>query len=134
MIVATLILTLLTFPSSFRYQKILSVDFHASVNAEINAQNNNTDFGRARLGVEGKLLKHFQYKVSGDFASTHPWKDVFLDLNQIHDAQMKIGKFKLPFCMDELTSNRDLDFVDRTRTARDLAPARDIGAMLHGLL
>jgi phosphate-selective porin len=133
MIIATLILTLLTFPPSFRFKKIITVNFHASVNADINAQNN-TDFGRARIGVEGKFFKQFQYKVSADFASTHTWKDVFLDLNHIDDAQVKIGKFKLPFCMDELTSNKDLDFVDRTRTARDLAPARDIGVMLHGRL
>src|SRR5262245_17040754 len=109
MIIATLILTLLTFPSSFRYRKILTVDFHASFNADINAQGDDTDIGRARIGVEGKFFKNFQYKVSWDFVSPHHWKDVFVDLNHIDDAQMKIGKFKLPFCMDQLTSNKDLD-------------------------
>jgi len=132
MIIATLILTLLAFPSSFRYRKILTADIRASLNADINAQDNNTDIGHARLGVQGKLLKEFQYQVEVDFASTHFWKDVFLDLHHIDYAQVKIGKFKLPFCMDELTSFRDLDFVDRTFTARKLAPGRDIGVMLHG--
>ena len=85
-----------------------------------------------RLGVQGKFLKRFQYEVERDFRSTHPWKDVFLDLNHIDDAQIKFGKFKIPFCLDELTGSRNVAFVDRTLTARDLAPGRDLGVMLHG--
>nr|UXE44174.1 hypothetical protein Hi04_10k_c1170_00021 [uncultured bacterium] len=53
--IATLILTLLTSPPSFRFGKILRADLHASVNADVNA-GNTFDFGRARLGVQGKVL------------------------------------------------------------------------------
>jgi phosphate-selective porin len=130
MTIATMILTLLVFPPSFRIGNILLADLSASFNADINADN--FDFGRARLGVEGKFLKHLQYKVEGDFVSTHTWKDVFADVNRFKSAKVRIGKFKIPFCMDELTPNRALDFVDRTRTARDLAPGRDVGVVLHG--
>jgi phosphate-selective porin len=140
MIIATLILILqaspnsLTLPTSFHYGKIFRADFHFAVNAGVNAVQNNTDFGTARIGVEGKFFKHYQYEVEFDFASSHHWKDVFLNLDHIDDAQTKVGKFKLPFCMDELTPRRDVDFVDRTFIARHLAPGRDIGVMLHGRL
>jgi phosphate-selective porin len=133
MIVATLVLALLATPFSFRMGKLFRADLRGSVNADINA-NDDFDFGRARIGVEGKFLKHFQYEVEHDFRSTHSWKDVFLDLNHLDDAQVKVGKFKIPFSMDELTSVKALDFVNRSRIARDLAPARDIGVMLHGRL
>ena len=131
MIIAALILTLLPLPPSFHIGKGFRAALRLSINADVNAQDA-TDLGRLRLGVEGKLLKHFQYEVERDFRSTHPWKDVFLDLNRIDDAQIKLGKFKIPFGLDELTGSRNQDFVDRTLTARDLAPGRDLGLMLHG--
>jgi phosphate-selective porin len=121
-------------PTSFHYGKVFRADFHFAVNAAVNAVQNNTDFGKVRIGVEGKFFKHYQYQVEFDFASSPHWKDVFLDLEHFDDAQTKIGKFKLPFCMDELTPRRDVDFVDRTFIARHLAPGRDMGVMLHGRL
>src|SRR5262245_51151403 len=131
MMIAALILTLLSSPPSFHFGKYFRVDLRISLNADVNAQD---EFGldRARFGIQGKFLKHFQYEVERDFQSTHPWKDVFLDLNHIDDAQVKLGKFKIPFSMDALTASKNLDFVDRSRLARDLAPGRDLGVMLHG--
>src|SRR5262249_58346327 len=96
MIIATLMLIFLTspnsltFPTSFRYGKIFRADFHFAVNAGVNAVQNNTDFGAVRIGVEGKFFKHYQYQVEFDFASSHHWKDVFLNLDHIEDAQTKI--------------------------------------------
>jgi phosphate-selective porin len=130
MTTATLILTLLIFPPSFRIGNILHGEVHASFAVDANADD--FDFGRARLGAQGKLLRNLQYKVEGDFVATHTWKDVFLDVNRFKSAKVKIGKFKIPFCMEQLTRRSALDFVDRSRTARDLAPARDLGAVLHG--
>ena len=121
MIIAALILTLLPLPPSFHIGKGFRAALHLGINADVNAQNS-FDLGRVRLGVQGKFLKHFQYEVERDFRSTNPWKDVFLDLNRIDDAQMKLGKFKIPFGLDELTSSKNLDFVDRTLTRAILRP------------
>jgi phosphate-selective porin len=131
--IAALILALLTTPPSFHIGKLFRADLRASVNAEVNAEDD-FDFGRARLGLQGKFFKQFQYEIERDFRSSHPWKDVFVDVNRFKSAQVKVGKFKIPFSMEELTSINDVDFVNRSRTARNLAPARDIGAMLHGRL
>jgi phosphate-selective porin OprO/OprP len=45
---------------------------------------------------------------------------------------VKIGKFKIPFGLDQLTGVTHNDFVYRSLGANYLAPARDIGLMVHG--
>ena len=45
---------------------------------------------------------------------------------------MRVGKFKVPFGLEQLTGISNLDFVYRSLGANYLAPARDIGVMVHG--
>ena len=45
---------------------------------------------------------------------------------------MQIGKFKVPFGLDELTGVTHNDFVYRSLGANYLAPGRDIGVQVHG--
>ena len=130
---AALFLALLATSPSFQFGKFLRVDLRARVHAEVHEENH-FGFERARLGVEGKFLKHFQYEVERDFRSKHPWKDAFVDVEYFEKAQVQIGKFKIPFSMEQLTSIANLEFVNRARAAQDLAPARDIGVMVHGRL
>jgi hypothetical protein len=64
---------------------------------------------------------------------THdPWRDVYLNYKQYEFAQAQVGKFKVPFSLDENTSPMKLDFVYRSRIAALLAPGRDLGVMVHG--
>ena len=60
------------------------------------------------------------------------WKDVNVNLTYIKNAQVQIGRFKIPFGLDELTGVTQNDFVYRSLGANYLAPARDIGGMVHG--
>jgi len=96
---------------------------------------------RARFAVKGKVTKYLDYEVEremratfGDVQERHPWKDVYLDFKPLPIAQLKIGKFKLPFGMEQNTSPDRLDFVYRSPVSKFLAPARERGAMLHGQL
>ena len=43
-----------------------------------------------------------------------------------------VGKFKIPFGLDQLTGVTQNDFVYRSLGANYLAPSRDIGGMVHG--
>ena len=61
-----------------------------------------------------------------------PWRDVYVNYKQYGFAQVQVGKFKMPFSLDENTSATNLDFVYRSRIAALLAPGRDRGAMVHG--
>ena len=46
--------------------------------------------------------------------------------------QVQGGQFRLPFSLDENTGSTNLDFVYRSLAARQLAPGRDPGVMVHG--
>ena len=101
---------------------------------------------RNRFGVQGHLFKRFEYEVEHEFteqeltekdiaAGVTPrsqWKDVNVNVTYIKNAQIQIGKFKVPFGLDELTGVTHNDFVYRSLGANYLAPARDIGGMVHG--
>src|ERR1700730_89741 len=54
---------------------------------------------RARLALEGKLFRYFDYKVEGDFADTASTlaRDVYLRVHRVDRAQMTFGHFKEPF-------------------------------------
>ena len=67
-------------------------------------------------------------------AASHEWRDVYLNYRQFKAVQIRAGKFKLPFGLDENTSATNLDFIYRSRIASRLAPGRDRGVMVHGKL
>jgi phosphate-selective porin OprO/OprP len=101
---------------------------------------------RRRIGIEGVFLKHFEYEIEREMqfeklieeqpeleeVDDSPWRDVFVNFRKFRDFQIQGGKFKVPFSLEQLTSPMNLDFVYRSRIAADLAPGRDIGAMVHG--
>ena len=48
--------------------------------------------------------------------------------------QVRVGKFEIPFGLEETTNTMELDFIYRTRGSDELAPARHKGVMAHGRL
>jgi hypothetical protein len=103
---------------------------------------NTWEFHRNRFGVQGYLTKHIEYEVEHEFTEKELtekdilvgitpsswWKDVYINLTYVKNAQVQIGKFKVPFGLDELTGVTHNDFVYRSLGAVYLTPARDIGA------
>jgi phosphate-selective porin OprO/OprP len=101
---------------------------------------------RNRVGIQGYLFKHIEYEVERElteqelsekdillgYTPKSMWKDVNVNLTYIKNAQIQIGKFKVPFGLDEMTGVSHNDFVYRSLGANYLAPARDIGGMVHG--
>lgn len=94
---------------------------------------------RARFGIKGKVTKYFAFeferemrKTFSDVQERHPWRDNYVDFRPFSFIQLQVGKFKLPFGMEESGAEDRLDFVYRSRVTDFLAPARERGAMLHG--
>jgi phosphate-selective porin OprO/OprP len=85
-----------------------------------------------RLGISGKLTKHFEYEVTHDATKNGDWKDVYLHWQTFDAFSVQGGRFKIPFGLEELTSISDIDFVFRSLASTQLAPARDKGVMVHG--
>lgn len=94
---------------------------------------------RMRFGVEGVLFRHIQYQIERETKSSlaanplkSPWRDVYVETDYINNAQVRVGKFKIPFGLDAQGGDSSLDFVFRSLGGTHLAPGRDIGAMVHG--
>ena len=94
---------------------------------------------RLRFGVEGTVFRHIQYQVEHEDKTSlaanplkSPWRDVYVDTDYIDAAQIRVGKFKIPFGLDAQGGDSNLDFVYRSLGGTYLAPGRDIGAMVHG--
>jgi phosphate-selective porin OprO/OprP len=98
---------------------------------DVNAEDGTFDFRRARVSLQGWLHRDMEYEV--DVAvDEFRLRDAFVNYRRFRDAQLRIGQFKIPFGLDQLTPPHRLDFVFRSRIGAELAPARDVGAMLHG--
>lgn len=134
---------------SLRIGSAFRLDLKATVQEDARASQAGTaDFKtlelyKSRIGVSGNFYERVEYEVEGELtdikltgAQTRksPWKDVYVNVNALKMAQLQAGKFKIPFGRDELTPAAQNDFVYRSLGARYLAPARDVGAMVHGRL
>ena len=97
---------------------------------------------RARVGIEGEVFRYIQFSIERELTENEAgdetarqksaWKDVYVEGNFADAAQVRFGKFKIPFGLEQLTGISNLDFVYRSLSANYLAPARDTGVMVHG--
>ena len=93
------------------------------------------DLHRTRIGLEGRLIKAFEYQIEGELGdASQPWRDVYIQTRPFRVLQVRAGHFKIPFSLDQLTSGMDLDFNYRSLAASFLAPGRDVGLVLFGRL
>lgn len=94
---------------------------------------------RMRLILKGGMWKPWlKYEFQFDFANTSGDKD-----NKVKDAvievapkeifTIKMGQFKTPFSLQELTSSGRQEFVDRSITNAKFVPSRDTGVSVNGV-
>jgi len=135
---------------SFRYGEDLKMDVKAKFHFDFRHFEppittvpaiNGYSLTRARVGVKGEVTKYFEYEVEREMRGTlgeehprHPWRDVYVDFQPYDFVRFKAGKFKVPFGMEENTSEDRLDFISRSQVTDFLAPGRERGGMLHGKL
>lgn len=90
------------------------------------------DIRRARIGVKGRFLDYYSGEVVFNGTGGAPVLDVaYANIAWWKPAQIRVGQFKMPFSMEQLTSSNNIDFVERSFVDA-LIPAKEIGAMLHG--
>jgi phosphate-selective porin OprO and OprP len=96
------------------------------------ASNEYLQLRRIRTGVEGVLAKYYEYKIEYDFGRGDAGlTDGFLGLTHFDNAKIRMGRFKVPFMAEELTSSNSIRFVERSMLAR-FAPSRQIGINVRG--
>lgn len=90
---------------------------------------------RARLSLEGKLERYFDFKIEGDFADTTSTllRDFYINVHRMDEFQLRFGQFKQPFSQEELRGDIYQDFVERS-LVNNLAPSRSPGLMASGVI
>ncbi|MCI0490548.1 MAG: hypothetical protein L0229_28480 [Blastocatellia bacterium] len=89
---------------------------------------------RARLGIEGKIFRYFDYRIQGDFADRESaaLRDFYVNVHRIEKFQLRFGQFKEPFSQENLHPASALDFVERS-LVNALTPDRSPGIMASGV-
>jgi phosphate-selective porin len=134
---------------SLRAGRLFRVDFQMKLQEDARragddpADFNTFELHRARVGIDGEVFRRIQFSVERELTENETgttilgvhksaWKDYYIDLNIADALQVRGGRFKIPFGLEQLTGISNLDFVYRSLSASTLAPARDRGVMLHG--
>jgi len=92
-----------------------------------NVLGDGTELRRARLDVEGILFADWGYDFSVDFAGGDAdVKNAYIGYLGLWPARIKVGQFKEPFSLEEMTSSRYITFMERA-LPNEFAPGHSIG-------
>ena len=103
------------------------------IKSNVGDQQDGVEFRRTRLGVEGLMYGNVEYKMEFDFAGGDAdFTDVYIAFPDFSLGRLKIGHFKEPYGLEELTSSKYITFIERVGSSVD--PARNMGVMLSNSL
>ncbi|MFQ5495239.1 MAG: porin, partial [Phycisphaerae bacterium] len=91
-----------------------------------------TEFRRSRLYFSGTMDDRLEFKVQYDFAGGDAdFKDVYLGIRDIgYLGNVRIGRFKEPFSLEEIASSNDITFIERS-LVNTFVVSRNTGVMFH---
>src|SRR5438034_4686769 len=96
---------------------------------------------RARINLTGDFAEQFDFKIEGDFEQSDginssrtdfSGTDIFVNWHQYPEAQIKVGQWKAPFGLEQLTPDTSLYIIERSLPTGALTPERQIGVQLWG--
>ncbi len=96
---------------------------------------------RARINLTGDFAEQFDFKLEGDFENSDGLNssrtafegtDIFINWHQFAWAQIKMGQWKAPFGLEQLTPDTTLYTIERTLPTGAITPERQIGIQLWG--
>src|SRR5436309_5163943 len=96
---------------------------------------------RARIGMTGDFAEQFDFKIEGDFEQSDginsgrtdfSGTDIFLNWHQFPEAQVKVGQYKAPFGLEQLTPDTTPFIIERSLPTGAITPERQIGVELWG--
>ena len=96
---------------------------------------------RARVNLTGDFAEQFDFKVEGDFGqgdglnsnrTAFSGTDIFVNWHQFPEAQVKVGQWKAPYGLEQLTPDPSLIIIERSLPTGAITPDRQIGAQLWG--
>src|SRR5256886_3484953 len=96
---------------------------------------------RARINLTGDFAENFDFKIEGDFEQNDGTSgnrtdfsgtDIWLNWHQFPAAQIKVGQYKAPFGLEQLTPDPSLIIIERSLPTGAITPERQVGAQLWG--
>jgi phosphate-selective porin len=96
---------------------------------------------RARINLTGDFAENFDFKVEGDFENSDGLNssrtafeatDIFVNWHQFAEANVKVGQWKAPFGLEQLTPDPSLIIIERSLPTGAITPERQIGVQLWG--
>src|SRR5262249_11058342 len=116
---------------SIRAGRALRLDFSAKIQEDARDPGDNPaefptlELHRPPVGVDGEVFRKIQFSIEREFSerltsesSGKPkksqWKDVYVEANIDTTFQFRVGKFKIPYGLDQTSSETNLDFVYRS--------------------
>jgi phosphate-selective porin len=104
--------------------------------------NNTFLLHRARLDVKGDIDDKWNYEVYTEFAGTTKLLDAYTTCKIADFLKFTAGQFKVPYSLESLIADSQLDFIDRSQVVNALSGrstdvignqnGRDIGIQING--
>jgi phosphate-selective porin OprO/OprP len=104
--------------------------------------NNTFLLHRARLDVKGDIDDNWNYEVYTEFAGTTKLLDAYTSYKIADFLKFTAGQFKVPFSLESLVQDSQLEFIDRSQVVNALAgrqtdvignqQGRDVGIQITG--
>ena len=116
----------------FSLKAVLQVDDRTFFDGSGAKGNDGLLLRRARPIFQGTLYRDFDFVFIPDFGgSTVQIFDAYANYRYEPWAQLRVGKFKTPVGLEQLQSDVNLSFNERSLVT-DLVPNRDVGVQLWG--
>ena len=102
------------------------------------------DIRRARVDLKGNLTPFLLYRLQFDLATTPKLIDAYAEINLNRYFLFTVGQAKIPFSLENVTTDSKLDFIDRSQGVEALVArgkdvignqnGRDIGIQVAGTI
>jgi phosphate-selective porin OprO and OprP len=96
---------------------------------------------RTRINLTGDFAENFDFKVEGEFENSDgissnrtdfSGTDIFINWHQFAEANVKVGQWKAPFGLEQLTPDPSLIIIERSLPTGAITPERQIGVQVWG--
>lgn len=111
---------------SFEIGGTIMVDA-ATFDSDLNQLGDGTELRKAEIQIEGLMFGEWEYELEIDFENSDvDVNDAYLKYVSDNPGSVKIGQFKEPFSLEELTGSSKQTFMERS-LINEFAPGRNIG-------
>lgn len=109
---------------------------------------------RARINLTGDFAEQFDFKIEGEFEQSDVGitvrnpngttqvsnstrtefgaTDIFINWHRFPEFKIKVGQYKAPFGLEQLTSDTKLFLTERSQVTSALTPERQVGLSIWG--